>query len=181
MHDFLKKNPEASISVTPEEYEAKEKEYISFYEAKKKYWLISHKTDGPSLSIKDSSIVDKMNVKDSLFVHYLNKHAGDSMMFTLQEKCNAFLGKTGIQDSGRNKTAMSRIVEARYSQLVKTRENSFLAFFKEPNIAKRIHFQKPVYGVPYNGFSFYKIDYSGDIPKNLKKAYSQMYEWNGNR
>jgi Domain of Unknown Function (DUF748) len=181
MHDFLKKNPEASITVTPEEYDAKEKEYILFFEAKKKYWLVSHKTDGSSLSIKDSSIVDKMNVKDSLFVHYLNKHTGDSMMFTLQERCNAYIGKTGIQDSGKNKTAGSRLVEARYSQLVKTRENSFLAFFKEPEIAKRIHFQKAVYSVPYNGFSFYKIDYKGDIPKNLKKAYSQMNELNGNR
>jgi hypothetical protein len=181
MHDFLKKNPEASISVTPEEYEAKEKEYVLFYEAKKKYWLVSHKMDGPSLGIKDSAIIDKMNVKDSLFVHYLNSHAGDSMMFTLQERCNAFLGKTGIQDSGKNKTAGSRIVEARYIQLVKTRENSFLSFFKEPEIAHRIHFQKAVYSVPYNGFSFYKIDYNGDIPKNLKKAYTQMNELNGNR
>jgi hypothetical protein len=181
MHDFLKKNREASISVTPQEYEAKEKEYILFYEAKKKYWLLSHKTDGPSLSTKDSATVDKMNVKDSLFVHYLNKHAGDSMMFTLQERCKAYIGKTGIQDSGINTTAGSRIVEVRYSQLVKTRENSFLAFFKEPEIANRIHFQKAVYSVPYNGFSFYKIDYNGDIPKNLKKAYRQMNELNGNR
>ena len=180
MHDFLKKNPEASISVTPEEYEAKEKEYILFYEAKKKYWLVSHKMDGPSLSIKDSAIVDKMNVKDSIFVHYLTNHAGDSMMFTLQERCNAFLGKTSIQDSGKNKSADSKIVEARYSQLVKTRENSFRSFFKEPEIADRIHFQKAVYSVPYNGFSFYKIDYKGDMPKNLKKAYSQMNELNGN-
>ena len=181
MHDFLKKNPEASISVTPEEYDSKEKEYILFYEAKKKYWLVTHKTDKASFSAKDSATVDKMNVKDSLFVHYLNTHAGDSMMFTLEERCNAFLGKTDIQDSVKKKTAGSIIVEARYRQLIKTRENSFLAFFKEPEIAHRIHFQKAVYSVPFNGFSFYKIDYNEDIPKNLKKAYRQMNELNGNR
>jgi hypothetical protein len=103
------------------------------------------------------------------------------MMFTLEEKCKAFLGKTGIPDSGRNKTAVSKIVEARYSQMAKTRENAFRSFFKEPGIANRIHFQKTVYSVPYNGFSFYKIDYKGDMPKNLKKAYRQMDELNENR
>jgi hypothetical protein len=30
--------------------------------------------------------------------------------------------------------------------------------------------------VPYNGFSFYKIVYKGEIPESLKKAYSQMNE-----
>jgi hypothetical protein len=181
MHDFLKKNPEASISITPQEFEEKEKEYILLYEARKKYWLLSHKTDGPSLSPKDSAIVDKMNVKDSLFIHYLNSHAGDSMMFTLEEKCNSYLGKTGKTDTVTDYKEGRKIVDLRYSQLIKARENSFLSFFKEPEIAERVHFQKAVYCVPYNGFSFYKIDYKGDMPKNLKKAYNQMNEMNGNR
>jgi hypothetical protein len=151
------------------------------YEARKKYWLLSHKTDGPSLSPKDSAIVDKMNVKDSLFIHYLNSHVGDSMMFTLEEKCNSYLGKTGKTDTVTDYKEGRKIVDLRYSQLIKARENSFLSFFKEPEIAERVHFQKAVYCVPYNGFSFYKIDYKGDMPKNLKKAYNQMNEMNGNR
>lgn len=39
MAEFLDKNQEASIQVTPMTYSDKEKEYILFYEAKKKYYL----------------------------------------------------------------------------------------------------------------------------------------------
>ena len=32
--------------------------------------------------------------------------------------------------------------------------------------------------LPFNGFSYYKIDYKGDIPKSLEKAYERINELN---
>jgi hypothetical protein len=32
--------------------------------------------------------------------------------------------------------------------------------------------------IPYNGFSFYKITYKGDVPESLTKAYRKMNELN---
>jgi hypothetical protein len=40
MVDFLKENPDASISIYPIQYVEKEKEHILFFEAKKKYELL---------------------------------------------------------------------------------------------------------------------------------------------
>jgi len=70
MTDFLIQNPEASSLVYPMPYRDKEKEYIGFFEAKKKYFLLSHNKKTQILSTDDSLEVDKMSVKDSLFVHY---------------------------------------------------------------------------------------------------------------
>ena len=179
MKDFLIEKPDASISVTPVEFEEKEKEYILFYEAKKKYYLILHKMDGHSFIKKDSVIVDKMSSKDSLFVNYINKQVEDTMIFTIQEKCMAFLGKPAIRDSNNYLMEGRKKVDAQFYRLIKEREIMFRSFFKENGIGNRVKFQKEEYGVPFNGFSYYKIDYEGDIPKNLKKAYRQMYDLNG--
>ena len=43
MVDFLINNPDASIAVYPIQYAEKEKEYIEFFEAKKKYFLLSQR------------------------------------------------------------------------------------------------------------------------------------------
>ena len=37
---------------------------------------------------------------------------------------------------------------------------------------------KPETVIPYNGFSLYKIEYKGEIPKELKKAYDELDELN---
>ena len=181
MRDFLKENPDAAISVTPIEFESKETEYILFYEAKKKYYLASHKMDADSFIKKDSVIVDEISAKDSLFVHYLNKQVADTMLFTIQEKCKAYIGKTSNTDTGNYLVEGMKKVDAQFNILVKRRENMFSSFFKENGIEKRVSFQKAENIVPFNGFSYYKIDYKGDIPKNLKKAYSQMNDLEENR
>ena len=49
MADFLVKNPDASITVYPKQYALKEKEYILFFEAKKKYYLITQNKEAPNL------------------------------------------------------------------------------------------------------------------------------------
>lgn len=100
-----------------QQYLIKEKEYILFFEAKKKYFLITNNINGPSF-----------NEKDSLFVHYLDKQIKDSMIFSTQEKC------TKIIDSA--------IVEAKFKTITKGREDSFISHFNEKGVGKQIKIQK---------------------------------------
>jgi hypothetical protein len=161
--DFLIKNPEASISVYPKPYAEKEKEHILFFEAKKKYFLLSEEKN--SLFSEDDSLkVDKMSVKDSLFVHYLNKKLNNNMLFTIQDKCNKFIGTT--------------VVDARFNQLNKEREAAFMLDFKKGGVQNRVKMHTGENEIPYNGFSYYKITYKGEIPEALNKAYRKMNELN---
>lgn len=161
--DFLKNNKEAKINVTPQVYEAKEKEYILFNEAKKKYYLAIHSKKG-NLSPDEEKEIDKMSVKDSAFVSYLRKQIKDSLLFTIQEKCYRYVG--------------SDIVNKKYRELNEEREKSFKRFFNEEGIIKQISISKSHSVIPYNGFSFYKIDYKGDFPPSLLEAYRKMNELN---
>ena len=111
---------------------------------------------------EDSAEVDKMSVKDSLFVHYLDKMIGDTLLFTIQEKCNIIIGRD--------------LVNKRFNQLCKNRELVFKSYFGDA--ASRVKFKGGKSTVPFNGFSFYKIDYQGEIPKPLLKAYHQMEHLN---
>ncbi|MEI7491266.1 MAG: DUF748 domain-containing protein [Bacteroidota bacterium] len=164
MVDFLKKNPEASIAVYPVQYSEKEKEYIRFFEAKKKYFLIINNISGHIISEHDSLMIDKMSVKDSLFVQYLNKHHDNALVFTIQEKCNNFVGPD--------------FINSRFNQLNKKRENVFLSQFRIKSVENRVKIHAGENDIPYNGFSFYKIAYKGDLPKALLKAYRRMNELN---
>ena len=164
MADFLVKNPEATIEVYPKQYLKKEKEYILFYEAKKKYFLAVNKKNKQSFTKEDSEQVDKMSVKDASFVHYIEKQINDSLAFTVQDKCTRFL-EPGL-------------VNAQYKQLNKERENIFLSYFRENGVEKRIKIAPEENVVPYNGFSFYKIKYKGDFPEYLLKAYQEMNAFN---
>src|SRR6185437_15047157 len=73
MANFIKQNPDGFIRVYKEQYATKEKEYILFFEAKKKYFLTTYSSSINSFSSADSEMVDKMSVKDSLFINQLNK------------------------------------------------------------------------------------------------------------
>ncbi len=160
MADFLKKNPDATITVYPTHYIEKEKEYISFFEARKKYFLISRRINALFLSKDDSLKVENMRIKDSLFVNFLNKHVHDSMLFTIQEKCRSFVGSAAIND--------------KFEQLNKKREDAFLFHFKKEGVENRVKIISGENNIPYNGFSFYKIVYKGELPRSLIKAYKQM-------
>jgi hypothetical protein len=164
MADFLLKNPYASITVYPQQYELKEKEYIMFFEAKKKYFLVTNNKKAQSFSKEDSARVDKMSVKDSLFVHYLNRHIKDSLIFTIQEKC------TRIIDSA--------FINGKFKQLNIERENAFISYFKKRELGKRVKISQGENVIPYNGFSFYKIEYKGEFPESLIKSYQLMNELN---
>jgi hypothetical protein len=164
MADFLVKNPDASITIHPQQYAIKEKEYILFYEAKKKYFLAINNETHKSFSEEDSVMVDKMSIKDSKFIQYLNKMTKDSLLFTIQDKCASFLDTS--------------IVKNKFSQLNKERKNVFLAFFRDRNVEKRIRISEGENVIPFNGFSFYKIEYKGDYPESILKAYRKLDEYN---
>ena len=102
MVEFLKKNPDAKLTVTPQYYDLKEKEYILFYEAKKKYFAAHHNLPNTSknsaaIDKNDSVKSDKMSIKDSLFVKYLNSKIKDPLLFTIQEKCAKFVDQNIIE------------------------------------------------------------------------------------
>lgn len=164
MADFLIKNKDASITFNPYHYAIKEKEYILFYEAKKKYFLVINNKNSRSFSAEDSAIVNNMSVKDSLFVLYLNRQIKDSLLFTIQEKCATIID--------------SSFINAKFNQLIKERETAVKSYFKKRELDKRITISKSEYVIPYNGFSHYKIEYNGDIPEYLIKAYQDMNDLN---
>ena len=96
MTDFLVKIPDASITIHPQQYAIKEKEYILFFEAKKKYYMTMNNKDAGSFSAEDSAKVDNMSAKDSLFVRYLNNRINGSLIFTIQEKCFSIIDSAFI-------------------------------------------------------------------------------------
>ncbi len=164
MSDFLVDNPEASIMVYPMQYAAKEKEYILFFEAKKKYFMSLKEKDAQSFSEDDSGKVNAMSVKDSMFIRYVNKHVSNTMLFTIQDKCSKLIGST--------------LVNIRFKKLNADRENAFIFCFKKNDVQNRVQIQTAENTIPYNGFSFYKIEYKGDLPKALTKAYEKLQELN---
>ena len=162
--DFLKDNSDAIITVESMFYSDKEKENILLFEAKKKYMQQTRKVDIKNLSEEDSLMIDKMSVKDSMFVRYLDKVVPDSMIFTVQEKCGIFIDKS--------------LVDFRLEQLLKRREAVFKNYFGQA--ATRVKFSRREAVTPFNGFSYYKIEYNGEIPKKLRKAYGEMNDLNDN-
>jgi hypothetical protein len=164
MADFLVENPGASIIVSPQQYAVKEKEYIMLYEAKKKFFQVTDNKNEPGFSKEDSVKVGKMSIKDARFTNYLNYQTADSMLFTIQDKCGRLLGGT--------------LIESKYKQLNKDRQAAFIAYFKDRNVENRIKVTADQSVIPYNGFSFYKIQYKGEFPGDLMKAYLKMNELN---
>lgn len=166
MVDFLKENPNASIKVYPMHYTLKEKEYLLFFQAKKKYFLAINQKKSNAFTEDDSLMVEKMSVKDPAFMSYLNKQVNDPLVFTVQEKCTRIIDPP--------------VLELKFAQLNENRYKIFMAFFKEEQVQKQVVFAKSVSTIPYNGFSFYRIEYKGEIPEYLLEAYQQMYELNNN-
>lgn len=164
MADFLNKNPSALITVNPQYYELKEKEMILFFEAKKKYYLATNNRASKDFGEADSIRVTKMSVKDSLFVRYLNKQISDSLIFTIQGKCAQLID--------------SKKVEDKFQKLNKERERIFMSYLKEESVEKQVRISSGKSIIPYGGFSFYKIEYSGELPDGLTRAYEKMDELN---
>lgn len=161
---FLKHNPDAKITVHPFQYAAKEKEYILFFEAKKKYFLATHNQKNVNISKQDSLDIEKMSSKDAAFVKYLDAYENDSMLFTIQDKCTRYVG--------------AELVNARFNKLIKQRENAFLAYFKENQTEKQVKLFASANTIPFNGFSYFNINYTHEIPRSLQHAYDKLDEIN---
>jgi len=162
--DFLKDNETASIAIHSYSYSEKEKESILFFEAKKKYFFKIHAKFKNMMTEEDSLSIEKMSSKDTSFVKYLDKHTNDSMLFTIQEKCYRFVG--------------AAIVDKKMLLLIKEREQAFVEYFKINETEKRITFFENQNTIPFNGFSYFKIDYKGEVPETLMNAYHDLDEIN---
>ncbi len=160
MAAFLEKTPGASVTITPMQYTAKEKEYILLYEARKKYYIESNRRDPRAFYEIDSTTVAKMPVKDPDFIKYLDRKAGKRMFFTIQEKCNHLVGDQAVSDA--------------LKQLAQSRESNFMSYFKKNGTENRVILEKSRDVVPFNGFSYFRIGYKGDIPDELRKAFEEM-------
>ena len=162
--DFLQENPEVLITVYPQRYELKEKEYILFYEAKKKYVMACNGKNSQAFNRDDSLKVEKTSIKDSSFIHYLNKRVQDSMLFTVQDKCIKLIGAATL--------------DRKFRALNKERLNAFMTYFKKNETEKSVKVANGKNMIPYNGYSCYKIEYNGDFPEYLLKAYLKMNQLN---
>jgi len=161
---FLKNNPEAKISVYPLHYANKEEEAILFFEARKRFYLSLKDANHQKLTNEDSMEVEKMSVRNTRFIAYLNNQTADSMLFTVQSKCNRLIG--------------DELLIKKNLQLMRARNEVFLSSFKKKEISNRVIVSKEESGIPYNGFSFYKIVYKGELPTGLINAYEQMNDLN---
>ena len=166
MAKFLDETPEASMTITPIQYEEKEKEHIMFFEAKKIFFEHVIEKNKESLEREDSLKIDKMSVKDSAFVRYLDNKFGDTMMFTIQEKCLHLVGQ--------------HLIDSKFNRLVKARSAAFASVFEEYGMKdqSRVKINISENSIPFDGFSYYKINYKGDLPRNLLAAYDKMNELN---
>ncbi|MCW3126723.1 MAG: hypothetical protein JWO03_2381 [Bacteroidetes bacterium] len=164
MSRFLHKDPHASIAITSNPYIDKEKEYILMYEAKKRYFMASQKRKGNEVSEEDSLMIDKMSVKDSGLVRFLAQQQGVELLYSGQERADHMLGKA--------------LVNAKFEQLLRDRQQRFLSYFKEDGTASQVIFIKVRDVIPFNGFSNYKVEYKGETPEKLIKAYDNLVSLN---
>jgi hypothetical protein len=51
-------------------------------------------------------------------------------------------------------------------------------FFRQKGLENRVTMHPEEITTPYNGYSFYKISYKGELPKHLIKAYQEMDDLN---
>ncbi|MBL0102961.1 MAG: DUF748 domain-containing protein [Bacteroidetes bacterium] len=164
LSDFLDDNPTAVIVIRPQSYLVKEKEYILLFDAKRKYLTSTGAIQSGDLSVADSTMINKMSAKDSLFVNYLGKQSSDKLIFTIQDKCRTLIPQSQI--------------DANYERLLGLRKTYFCDFFSPHALKNQIVFKAGNTTIPYNGFSFYKIEYVNELPESLTKAYEKLNQLN---
>jgi len=167
MASFLSDNPDATIKISPQLYSVKEKEYIVYFLAKKKYFMVTNHKKIQSFCKEDSTLIERMSVKDAGFLIWLNKQSNDALLFTVLDKCNKVIGNA--------------TVETKFNQLKNDRKQAFMAFLIKEGVAKQVKFTSGETVIPYNGFSFFKIDYRGEYPKSLSRAYRIMNDLNNEK
>jgi hypothetical protein len=93
-------------------------------------------------------------------VNYLDKYCEDTLLFTIQAKCAVLINQ--------------KIVEEKINRLNKERLAVFKSYFNQKDLLKSVKINQGVAVIPFNGYSFYKIEYKGEFPENLIKAYRKM-------
>jgi hypothetical protein len=163
---FLKKHSDSSIDIYPELYASKEKEHILFFEARKKYYLLENKKSEKDFNRRDSLKVELLSVKDlgRYFTKDMTKITRDTTMLTSVDKCYHFLA--------------SNIVDSKYDQLLKSRETELRSFFVENATSSRVKFHQTKTSIPFNGFSWHKIEYNGALPESLLTNYKNLQTLN---
>ena len=164
MAEILKDNKQASINVYPQQFTEKEMEYILLFEAKKRYILSQNNRTKGKLSEDDSTRAEKMSIKDKGFIEYLNKIGTNASKYTVQQKCAALIGNYTLQ--------------TKLNQLNARRSQEFMIYFKEEGVENQVKILNKTNMVPFNGFSYYKIKYLGEIPESLMDAYRKMNQLN---
>lgn len=157
--NFLQDNPKASITIYPKQFESKEKEYLLYFESKKKFYLSKRDKMNKSFDESDSIDVNLLSIKNPDFVKYVNSLVKDTMLFNMYDRCIKMVG--------------SGFINERFEQLNESRERAFMACF-DKKVIGQIKIMKAENTIPYNGFSFYKIDYNGTIPERLENAYDDL-------
>jgi hypothetical protein len=157
---FLKENPTAKLKVKPLIYSEKEKEYILFYYAKKMFYLSKNQISMTNFYSSDSLSVERINNKDTLFVEFLKKKIKNEQIHTVQEMCTLLIH--------------SEKVNHEFDALSRKRKSAFLAQFIDDKVTSQIQFLKSNSVVPYNGYSFFELDISGEIPPSLLEAYKHI-------
>lgn len=164
--DFLKDNSEAMITIRPTTFEEKEKEYILFFEAKKKYYLSRSEKGNKNITEDDSLVIEKMSSKDDGFIKYLDKYKNNSKLYTVQDKCYQIVG--------------NNLVNNKFEKLMDSRYKAFLDYFKQEKTSAQIKILSNKNAVPFNGFSDFSINYKGDFPEYLKEASQKLNQFNAN-
>jgi hypothetical protein len=161
---FLKKNKSTSIEVYPQHYALKEKEHLLFFETQKKYLLLMGRKK--ELSIGDSIMLERASVKDIRMhlVKGLTTITRDTTMFTIQDRCNYFLG--------------DNTVELSYLRLLAAREHSLRSILIREGIDEQVTIHPNESVIPYDGFSSFKIHYNGTMPKSLQDSYDKLSDLN---
>ncbi len=162
--DHIAKNPDVTITVTPELNIEKEKEYILIYEAKKKYYSATSGMNKGDSDEDDVNAIDNISMKDPAFIKYIDKLVKDSLLFTMQSKFEKIISKETVQK--------------KLDQLMKEREQMFLAEFNDAGISGHVILKKESKKTPFNWFSLYRIQYNGKLPDDLIEANQKMNELN---
>ncbi len=155
---FLRDNKTARIEVQAVYYQEKEKEHLAFFEARKKYFLETRKVN--VLAAADSLEIQNIAVKDSTFTRHMRDKTGVKEFPTQQQLCEAYVGQA--------------LISKKYSALKAARRDRFLRYFEEEKVRDRVKIKKEEERVPFNGFSFHQISYSGEIPEEMKAAYEKL-------
>ncbi len=158
---FLKRDKDATVTISPVLFTTREKEHTLFYLAKKKYYSEKNNIKKADFTEEDSIAVDKLSIKDAGFTNALNKSIeGSNLLFTVQEKCARWIDPSTVNNA--------------FAAMEKRRINTFKQAFEDKEIESRINFKPMRSENPRTGFSYFQIDYNREIPDKLSEALDEV-------